>query len=65
MISSCKSGEIVDQGDSQVQEPDLWDPVVLALPAAPVNFMPHQIHLQANDDDVLMDEVEVINPNFF
>jgi hypothetical protein len=65
MVSSVENGESVDQDENQAQELGLWDPVVLALPAALVNFMLHQIQLQEIDDDVLMEEMEVANPNFY
>jgi hypothetical protein len=49
---------------NHAQEPDMWDLVVLALPAAPINFMPQQIQLQDIGGNVLMEEVEDENPNF-
>jgi hypothetical protein len=64
LISSVESGELVDQDESRVHEPDLWDPVVLVLPAVLVYFLHHEINLQENDDDdVLMNESEIVHPN--
>jgi hypothetical protein len=40
LVCSAESGESVDQCVNQVKELDLSDPVVLALPAAPIKFMP-------------------------
>jgi hypothetical protein len=57
LVSSIEAGESVDQDDIQHLAPDLWHLVELALPAAPVNFMPLQIQLQDVGGDVVIEEV--------
>jgi hypothetical protein len=50
--SSEQTGNSVNQAQLEGQEPDLWEPVVLALQATPINFMHHEIleDAQANQD---------------
>jgi hypothetical protein len=52
--SSDESGNSVDQEPLQVHEPDLWEPMVLALPAALINFLHHEIPHEAlmNDGEI-------------
>jgi hypothetical protein len=37
--SSEETGNSVNQPQLEGVEPDLWEPLVIALPAAPINFM--------------------------
>jgi hypothetical protein len=52
--SSEQTDNSVTQAQMEGFEPDLWDPVVLALPAASINFM----HLEILEEE-LMNDIEI------
>jgi hypothetical protein len=47
--SSEETGNSVNQPQLEGVEPDLWEPLVIALPAAPINFM----HLEIPEEELI------------